>query len=60
MRDVDGWKLNRNTLFTHPISNDHKINWVNANILELENDYHKRKFLESFYNNKCDSTINMH
>ena len=59
MRDVDGWKPNRIALSMHAISNDHKIDWVNIKILAQENDYYKRKFLGSFYINKCDSTLNI-
>ena len=59
MRDVDGWKPNRSVLSTHAISNDHKINWVNIKILAQENGYCKRKFMESLFINKCDSTMNI-
>ena len=44
---------------THAISNDHQIDWVNIKILVQKNDYYKRKFLESFYITKRDSTMNI-
>ena len=59
VRDVDGWKPNRSALSKHVNLNDHKIDWVNIKILAQENDYYKRKFLESFNINKCDSTLNI-
>ena len=52
-------QCNRRSLFTHAISNDHKIDWVNIKILTQENYYYKRKFLKSFYTNKCHSTMNI-
>ena len=58
MRDVDGWKPNRNALSSHAVSNEHNILLVNIKILDQENNYYKRKFLESFYVNNCDSTMN--
>ena len=59
MHIVDGWKPNRSGLSMHAILIICKIDWVNIKILAQENDYYKRKFLQSFYINKCDLAINI-
>ena len=35
-----------------------KIDWENSKILDIENDYAKRKFIESFFINSKNNSLN--
>ena len=39
-------------------SNGRSIDWKNYEILQVETDYHKRKFIESFYINSLSNVLN--
>ena len=47
-RDVRLIKWDSTALSRHAIQSEHEIVWENSKILDLENDYAKRKFIESF------------
>ena len=38
--------------------NGHRIDWESSEILAIESDYKKRRFLESFYIHKTDFSFN--
>ena len=38
--------------------NRHRIDWKSSEILAIESDYKKRRFLESFYIHKTDFSVN--
>ena len=44
MRDVRLMKRDSTALSKHAIQSEHEIDWENSEILDLENDYAKRKF----------------
>ena len=48
----------QSALCEHSITMDHKINWNDASILHLEQDYTKRLFAESWFINKKSHVIN--
>ena len=49
MRDVKNGGNNATALSKHADELGHSIDWKNYEILQIEIDYHKRKFIESFY-----------
>ena len=42
----------------HVCLNGHRIDWESSEILATENDYKKKRLLESFYIHKTDFTFN--
>jgi len=53
LNKIDDNNWNKQTaLVRHMVSNDHVTDWSNCKILQFENDYRKRRFLESFHINK--------
>ena len=48
----------KSALVKHVCLNGHRIDWENSAILAIENDYKKRRFLESFYIRKIDFSFN--
>ena len=55
MRDVKNSDNNATALSKHPVELGHSINWENY---KIETDYHKRKFIESFYINSVSNVLN--
>ena len=52
MRDVKNSDNNATALSSkHAVELGHSIDWKNYEILQIETDYHKRKFIELFYIN---------
>ena len=46
MRDVKNGDNNATALSKHAVELGHAIDWKNYEILQIETDYHKRKFIE--------------
>ena len=55
MRDVKISDNNTTALFKHAVELGHSIDWKNYEIFQIETDYHKRKFIESFYINSLSN-----
>ena len=51
---------NATALSKHAVELGHSIDWKNYKILQIETDYHKRKFIESFYMNSLFYVLNDH
>ena len=49
MREVKNSDNSATALSKHAVELGHSIDWKNYEILQIETDYHKRKFIESFY-----------
>ena len=58
MRDVRLMKRDSTALSKHAIQSEHEIDWENSEILDLENDYAKRKFIESYFINSQNNCLN--
>ena len=58
MRDVKNGDNNATALSKHAVELRHSIDWKNYEILQIETDYHKRKFIESFYINSLSNVLN--
>ena len=58
MRDVRLMKRDSTALSKHAIQSEHEIDWENFEILDLENDYVKRKFIESYFINSQNNCLN--
>ena len=58
MRDVKNSDNNATALSKHAVELGHSIDWENYEILKIETDYHKRKFIESFYINSLSNVLN--
>ena len=59
MAKVDEQSLNKKTaLVKHKFINEHEIDFKNSKILLFEVDFKKRRFLESWFINKTDNTMN--
>ena len=48
---------NATALSKHAVELGHSINWKNYKILQIETDYHKHKFIESFYINLLSTNV---
>ena len=48
----------KTALVKHIVKFDHKINWLGSSILTFEPDFYKRRFLESYFIQKTNSSIN--
>ena len=57
MRDVKNSDNNATALSKHAVELGHSIDWKNYEILQIEPDYHKRKFIESFYINSLSNVL---
>ena len=57
MRDVKN-NNNATALSKHAVELGHSIDWKNYEILQIETDCHKRKFIESFYINSLFNDLN--
>ena len=56
---IDDNNINKKTaLVKHIVKFDHKINWLGSSILTFEPDFYKRRFLESYFIQKTNSSIN--
>ena len=51
-------KRDSTALSKHAIQSEHEIDWENSEILDLENDYAKRKFIESYFINSQNNCLN--
>ena len=58
LKDVTKGDHARTALSKHAVSTSHEIAWNSSKILEFENDYRKRQFIESFYINTQGYTMN--
>ena len=59
MRDVKNGDNNAAALSKHAVELGHLIDWKNYyEILQIETDYHKRKFIESFYMISLSNVLN--
>ena len=56
MRDVGLMKWDSTALTRHAIQSEHEIDWENSEILDLENDYAKQKFIQSFFINSQNNS----
>ena len=56
-RDVKNSDNNAPALSKHAVKIGHSIDWENYEILQIETDYHKRKFIESFYINSLSNVL---
>ena len=50
-------KLDQSALCEHSMIMDHKIDWENTIILNVETDYDKRLFVESWFRNSKSNVI---
>ena len=57
MRDVKNSNNNATVLFKHGVELGHSIDWKNYDILQIETDYYKHKFIESFYINSLSNVL---
>ena len=57
MRDVKN-DNNATAIYKHAGKLGHSIDWGNYEILKFETDYHKSKFIESFYLNSLSDVFN--
>ena len=55
--DVRHQRANRTALSKHALENQHNIDWKNSAILDYEQNYHKRKFIEAFYINSTSNAL---
>ena len=56
---IDDNNINKKTaLVKHVVKFDHKINWLGSSILTYEPDFYKCHFLESYFIQKTNSSIN--
>ena len=58
MRDTKNSDNNATALSKHAVELGHSIDWKNYKILQIETEYHKRKFIESFYINSLSNVLN--
>ena len=58
MRNVKNSDNNVTALSKHAVELGHSIDWKNNVILQIETDYHKRKFIESLYINSLSNLLN--
>ena len=58
IRDVKNGDNNATALSKHTVELGHSIDWKNYVILQIETDYHKRKFIELFYINSLSNALN--
>ena len=58
IRDCQRNDATKTALSKHVCETSHEVDWQNANVLEFENGYHKRVFLESFHINSKPNTMN--
>ena len=56
--DVRKNRHQNTALANHAYENNHEMNWDKFKILALESNWHKRKFIESFYINSNRHSIN--
>ena len=49
---------NATALSKHAVELGHSIDWKSYEVLQIETDYHKRKFIESFYINSLSNVLN--
>ena len=57
-RDVKNINNNATALSKHAVELGHSIDWENYEILQIETDHNKRKFIESFYINSLYNVLN--
>ena len=57
MRDVKNSDNNATALSKHAVELGRSIDWKNYEILQIETEYHKRKFIESFYINSLSNVF---
>ena len=57
-RDIKNSKTEASALSKHAISTNHTIDWNNSEILCMECDFYKRRFIESFYINNLKHVMN--
>ena len=58
MDDVAKQQQNRTALAYHAVTNGHKFDFDNLRIIERENNYHKRMFLEELHIKSCRNCVN--
>ena len=58
MKDVKNSDNNTTALSKHTVELGQSIDWENYEILQIETDYHKGKFIESFYINSLFNVLN--
>ena len=63
MRDVrnattQSIEENSMALCEHAITLDYNFDWENSEVFTLETNYHKRRFIESFYTNQKQNSMN--
>ena len=57
-RDIKNGKSEASALAKHSIELDHVIDWDKSDILHFEVNYHKRRFVESFFINTLNNVMN--
>ena len=58
IKDVKNSDNNATAFSKHAVELGHSIDWKNYEILQIETDYHKRKFIESFDINSLSNVLN--
>jgi len=58
MADVKYRRFDRSALTRHIFDLGHSMDWQQSQVLEFECDFHKRRFIESYYINTDQSSMN--
>ena len=58
MRDVRLMKWDSTALSRHAVQSEREIDWENFEILDIENDHVKRKFIKSFFIDLQNNSLN--
>ena len=58
MADVKYRRFDRSALTRYVFDLGHSIDWQHLKVLEFECDFHKRRFIESYYINTDQSSMN--
>ena len=58
MRDMKNDDNNATSLSKSAVELGHSNCWYNYKILQIESNYHKHKFIESFYINSLSNVLN--
>jgi len=58
MADVKHKRFDKSALTRHVFDSGHSMNWQQSKVLYFECDFHKRRFIESYYINSDQSSMN--
>ena len=58
LADIRHLRFDKSALTKHVFNNEHSLDWANAEILDFELDFTKRRFIESYFINQIPNTMN--